>query len=407
MNVDGLTERVARLEEADTLLECSKRAQRRVGIRGGVIRNIVLDVQRESRSLLDYVDPFSDIDCVVDRREDWIPLSSALASSLPYAGFYRWEIQTLEYIRNRIRNYSAMPSERVITWFDGSQEGRRIYGEYLGEPLETEQQLESLESTPLNPEADVSLWGHLLMSLRQIRVAYQFESGFRTDRLRFRFERAGFPEVPPDPITVERLRILLAHIAVTSIDLPAAIDELRKLDESTHRAILRYGGQIGLMLLSSDIDESRQITAAIYEDNQRNRNVNIQMQSGDFGTEGLGELQPILPWTMLQSPYRSGCCEYRDFEFGVAVIASRGKKQPTHEQIRAAQILSLTAEDLSENIYPLDRIPLHGLDHFPTPGILSQLPRSTVLRIDHSFPGAYLHRSLPILVGALAPKAER
>jgi hypothetical protein len=109
------------------------------------VRNIILDTSRESRSLFDYVDPFSDIDCVVDRREDWISLSSALASSLPYAGFYRWEAQTLEYIKKQKRKYPALPSERVIVWFDGSVETAKTFAE-----LEMERPLDDLGSTFLD-----------------------------------------------------------------------------------------------------------------------------------------------------------------------------------------------------------------------------------------------------------------
>lgn len=109
MEESELIDRINALEETRVLLDCSKRAKRRFGLRGGLLRNLLLSEQVKT-SLFDYIDPFSDLDCVVERQEDWPELSSSLASSLAYTGFYRWEVQTLQRIAANFRNYPTLPS---------------------------------------------------------------------------------------------------------------------------------------------------------------------------------------------------------------------------------------------------------------------------------------------------------
>jgi hypothetical protein len=86
MKQSELIDRINALAETPTLLECSRRAKRRLGPRGGLLRNLLLS-EKIRESLYDYIDPFSDVDCVVEQQEDWPVLASSLASSLAYAGF--------------------------------------------------------------------------------------------------------------------------------------------------------------------------------------------------------------------------------------------------------------------------------------------------------------------------------
>src|SRR5271170_7237836 len=134
MEESELINRINVLEETPVLLECARRARRRFGLHGGFLRNLLLSEGTRS-SLFDYTDPFSDLDCVVERQEDWPMLSSSLASSLAYAGFYRWEVQTLQHIAASLRNYPSLPSERLIIWFDGRSEGGGISLASLGDDL--------------------------------------------------------------------------------------------------------------------------------------------------------------------------------------------------------------------------------------------------------------------------------
>jgi hypothetical protein len=177
------------------------------------------------------------------------------------------------------------------------------------------------------------------MALRQLRVAHQFGGNLTSDRPRFRLEEREPPSTGPDFLTLQRMQISLGQIATTSMHLRPAADELRKLDLAAHGVIYRWGGASGPTLLAGEIDDSKQLTVTIHEANDRRRQINVAGQSAVFAEQRFGDLAPILPWTFLNSPYQPSCCEHRDFEFCVAVIASRGKKQPTRERIRTAQTL--------------------------------------------------------------------
>jgi hypothetical protein len=68
------------MPEVQALLVCAQRLKVRIGIRGGVVRNFLLGLQLKDgvpTNLVDLVDPFSDIDCVLDNEFDWPMMASA------------------------------------------------------------------------------------------------------------------------------------------------------------------------------------------------------------------------------------------------------------------------------------------------------------------------------------------
>src|SRR5256885_10641901 len=112
-------DRLRNLPEIQVLLRCAERCQIRFGLRGGILRNTVLgEVNSDNRtpSLYEFVDPFSDIDLIVEHEQDWAVLSRALTSSLPFAGFHRWEADTHEAVRVAADRYEAIPVDRLILW---------------------------------------------------------------------------------------------------------------------------------------------------------------------------------------------------------------------------------------------------------------------------------------------------
>ena len=68
MQESELIDRINALEETPVLLECSRRGKRRFGLRGGLLRNLLLS-EEARMSVFDYTDPFSNLDCVVERQE--------------------------------------------------------------------------------------------------------------------------------------------------------------------------------------------------------------------------------------------------------------------------------------------------------------------------------------------------
>ncbi len=98
-----------KLAGVSSLLACAERTGVRIGIWGGCVRNFVLDdrpILEGERSLhfIDFVDPFSDIDCVIDRADDWPLIAQSISASVAFAGYHRWEFQTIRQVFfNRIR----------------------------------------------------------------------------------------------------------------------------------------------------------------------------------------------------------------------------------------------------------------------------------------------------------------
>ena len=403
MEESELIDRINALEETQLLVECSRRAKQRFGLRGGFLRNLLL-FEEARRSVFDYTDPFSDLDCVVERREDWPMLSSSLASSLAYAGFYRWEVQTLQHIVASLRNYPSLPSERLVVWFDGRSEGKSISLGSLGDNLRSELSADQLPTEFPAEERERPFWDRILITLRRMRALYQYAGDPEVRFILEGFNTALVPEYQPTALTTARLQISLASLAMTSIDLPLVIKTLRVLDELTRHALEREGGQIWRRLLAGAIDESSRVTTSIYGGRRGRRRIDLQVQQENSANGPINTLRPLIPWTLMQSPHDSSCCEYSDFRFGVAVVASRGANPASLSQIEAAEIVALAVDGPIDDIYRPDRDLMGLLEPLPLPGIVTQSAQSIVLRVDHGFPAAYLDRPTTFLASAVSPE---
>jgi hypothetical protein len=74
---------------------CAHRLNLRFALRGGILRNHLLTLasnDRPAADFYDYLDPFSDIDLVLEDIEDWPRLAQLISQSLPFSGFHRWEV---------------------------------------------------------------------------------------------------------------------------------------------------------------------------------------------------------------------------------------------------------------------------------------------------------------------------
>jgi hypothetical protein len=406
MEQSELIDRINALVEKPMLLECSRRAKRRFGLRGGLLRNLLLSEQIK-RSLFDYIDPFSDLDCVVERQEDWPILASSLASSVAYAGFYRWEVQTLRRVFESLKTFPSLPSERLIVWFDGRGQEPGTSVESLSGDLESDLSAEQLPVSFSAEELERPFWDRMLVLLRRMRTLYQFAGD---PDVRLLFPEIRTPEIPeylPTQLTVNRLQTLLASVAMTSIHLPLAIKTLRRLDEINRHAIAQHGGEIWERLVGDSIDDSSRVTASVYGDRRRQRRVDLRVQPTTSANENMNSPSLLIPWTLLRSPYDAGCCEYTDFRFGVGVVAARGGSLANPGQIEAAEIFARPIHRFRDDIYQFGLEVPQELDPLPLPGILTQSSQSLVLRVDHAFPAAYLGRATWFLAGAVGPESTQ
>ena len=275
MEQPELIDRINALVEKPMLLECSRRAKRRFGLRGGLLRNLLLSEQING-SLFDYIDPFSDLDCVVERQEDWPVLASSLASSFAYAGFYRWEAHTLRRVFDNLKNYPSLPSERLIVWFDGRGQEPGISMESLTGDLESELSAEQLPVSFSAEELERPFWNRILVLLRRMRTLYQFAGDPDIRLILPEIRTAEIPEYFPTQLTIDRLQTLLASVAMTSIRLPLAIKALKRLDEMNRHAIAQRGGEIWERLVGDSIDDSSRVTASVYGDRRGQRRIDLQ-----------------------------------------------------------------------------------------------------------------------------------
>jgi hypothetical protein len=86
----------------------------RFAVRGGVLRNYLfasLGIHRPEASFYQYLDPFSDIDMVVDDMNDWPRLDQAIASSIPFAGFHHWEATSTRARKESSNRYAMIAAD--------------------------------------------------------------------------------------------------------------------------------------------------------------------------------------------------------------------------------------------------------------------------------------------------------
>src|SRR5216684_6350129 len=101
---------ILEIPEVMGLITCAQRSKLRFALRGGTLRNLLLRSQEVSHpSLYDFVDPFSDIDLVVETESDWALLVQMIAESIPFAGFHHWEAKTERAIHAASKSFGMIP----------------------------------------------------------------------------------------------------------------------------------------------------------------------------------------------------------------------------------------------------------------------------------------------------------
>jgi hypothetical protein len=115
---------LADFSESHALLECAKLSGTGFGLRGGIVRNLIVAGARKHPvpealrpSLFDLVDPFSDIDIVVEELVHWPRISAYIATSLPLASYFSWEFSSLRQVKRLTNSYEWIPLDRFLLWF--------------------------------------------------------------------------------------------------------------------------------------------------------------------------------------------------------------------------------------------------------------------------------------------------
>ncbi len=101
---------------------CARRLKVRLALRGGVLRNHLFTLvsnDRPAAEFCDYIDPFSDIDLVLEGPADWPRVAQAISESLPFSGFHRWEVVARDALYETSKQFASIAPDRLLVWFDG------------------------------------------------------------------------------------------------------------------------------------------------------------------------------------------------------------------------------------------------------------------------------------------------
>lgn len=399
------------MPEVHALLACAQRLRIRIGLRGGVVRNFVLgnrSKQREGASLLDLVDPFSDIDCVLDNASDWNSVAGSIASTFPFAGYHRWEMESLESINSRLHSYRTLPSERLVVWHHGFAKGQpRITLQGLGIPVDSivaGNEFFGTIDSDRPAEGRVDPWVTVLDALRFARYALQYPTNrYLAERL-FMPERSTLElligsQVPPRTLhaNIRRLNLAILDIVATAETLSIKGSYLQDL-WSRFPEQLRKSASILSNLSDKSVFNAAYVGALVYR--QPNAALRTRLLTEQSGENLRFGLKSLIPWTPLWSiqSVEDSCCRHSDFQNGVAVLSWR----PTNPIVVIEENVPYSYAAVAQ-VHRPERYRETSEEQpivLPVPGLIRTGP-SVTLRLDHAFPSAYFGRNVKVWIGLM------
>jgi len=393
----------------------SARLGLRFALRGGVLRNFLLSSSRQQpagASFYEYVDPFSNIDLVLDDETDWPQLAQAIASSIPFAGFHHWEATSARAIKESSRRYATIPADRLLLWFEGKE--KTLSHVYLdGLDVKANDVVRSpaldIDTHAFGPEQETDVFDQMLDVLRYMRYTAAFpELKPLTDPVGL-LERSEFPKRiasrrPPQPgqISIERRRLEMAilDLLFTASDwnqvsylLDASRQELspiwletsKFLSSVFYQSALAPGTGVGVVVYKPGPRSALQLR--LFNDTRSVR-------------PGLQNRKSQIPWVRLSYSGHNpaDCCNYNDFQRGVATVAWRSKSSGSgYSGLEPSAFAAVAAAIPSSAEYsagvPKSELPLFSIPAYVRKGII------VVIRVDHGYIGALLNRNVSFYLG--------
>ena len=347
----ALASAFASIPEIRVLQTCARRAGVRAGLRGGVVRNLLLtfDPGNDGEpSLYDFIDPFSDLDLVVEDPLDWPPLWEAIQSSLPFAGFHRWEAQPLARIQGAAERFGNIPIDRFLVWFDGraAEPGPSLDAVDMSPGENWRRHLAGDDRNLVSPE-----WirrpdraAILLAALKALRYFFQYPESVRpitremldrqlqlTADAWKRVKGDPLQEAPP-PELARLLELAVLDLLFTTRDWDSSLEELRTLRSFMPDELLKPGNLLNEVFDQENIQRAARIGASAYRPAPRaNLWLRIHFEADadpalPSRTEsGLTRITPWTPVSVYDPAPPADCCRHRDFRHGAAVIAWRDR----------------------------------------------------------------------------------
>lgn len=393
----------------------SVRLGMRFALRGGVLRNLLFsnagEVSTEG-NFYEFVDPFSDIDLVLEDLTEWPQLAQAIASSIPFAGFHRWEVTSTQAMKQASRSYTMIPADRLMLWFEGRE---KTFSKVFVGGLDVD-----VEQVVRRPALQIDLSG-LERGSEEVGAFDQV-----LDILRFARYAAAFPQLKSDidpadllrhsefhrrlastrpervgQVSIERRRLEMAvlDLVFTASDWnrasylfelireglpPIWLEESRFLRNVFYRSALVPGSGVGAVIYKSGPRSMPQIR--IFND-------------GRLPRPEFQNTRSLFPWVRLSYSGHNptDCCNYHDFQSGVATVAWRNKvsglgfKNLEGGYAAVAAVMPPRGEyagDVSAYEPPLVSVPAYV-----------RRGTSVVVRLDHGYVGGLLNRNASFYLG--------
>jgi hypothetical protein len=364
--------------EMRALMRCANRLGITIGLRGGVIRNVLLaegTVSGRYDSLYDFVDPFGDIDLVVTDDLKQSILAQALFAEVPFADCHFWEFQTAEAGEAAARREGSVAADRLVLWFD-PQDGRK--GNLrLGA---TDSDVVGILREPARPTISMNFRTELRpiqisRFIKFARTQMQIESPVRPlieplAQFADRFVRwIQSRQRPFSRRTRLQTEIELAQLFMTAPDWGQVSVFLGQLREILLGDWLPEGSTLRQML-SADSRREMRVGTAVYK-SWAQAPLTVDFMSAEVEDDRPGDAnRSRIPWTRLQLANRSDgtCCPYSDFEDGIAVVAWRntGSEATRQDQLLQEEEYGLVAhpvaptQSLKDILSRNRRIPMLG-----------------------------------------------
>jgi hypothetical protein len=376
-----------------TLMECAERSRTRLGIRGGLTRNLLLGKPNAFEDLLDAVDPFSDVDLVIEDRLDGMRVLNLIAASVPFAGFFHWELTTKEEVLSWLKHHPHFASDESVIWIDGRQ-GRAVvtvsnFGTFAGLTLDrpiSEHDLRArFEGTS---PMDLLLTYLKLLTILSRRPEQAEEIAFVAPFQRLLMERREqFTAL--DDISTRRMDLQLAKLFGASVELGRETAQLAVLSDLSERPSFNSP-----LLVMMGMFGNRTAAALGMWRLARIPYFRLTMSSSisfELGASGVNGLSFSL---ISRAPK---CCSYKDFSDGPATVMWRGKSIPDTPLDRLTLTATVERHDTDDFYETSIGYGDNDGESIPIPNRISRR-NGLIARMDPSFLGAALGRSVQMQV---------
>jgi hypothetical protein len=414
------------IEFTNTLLELpliralrtiSGRLGMRFALRGGVLRNLLFSYSGDisaALSFYEYVDPFSDIDLVVEDLSEWPQLAQAIASSIPFAGFHHWEVTSTRAMKEASRSYTTIPADRLLLWFEGGEKSApNVFFDGLDINVEKVVSRPALDIDTRGFEhgrEEIGIFDQVLDALRFARYWAAFpelKSEIDPTDLfrRFEFKRRVAFRLPVQPrqASIERRRLEMAilDLIFTASDWNRVSSLLRLTGEELPPIWLEQSRFLTSVFYKSALGPGSGAGAIVYKSGPRSApRVRIFSDNRPPRPE-LKNMDSLISWVRLSYSGHNpaDCCNYRDFQSGVATIAWRKKGSGTgFSKLDQTAFGAVAALLPSSGAYPSGVEAESALLSVPA---YVRRGTSVVVRVDHGYLGGLLNRNVSFYLGLM------